>query len=77
MISATTKGNMLALEALQILLWLAAWSPSWSHVNARCWDAFLAVSALYHFYKVETLESNVIWCIQSDQAFVMLFKLSP
>ena len=40
------------LHVLQLLLGLGAVQPLFWLVSARSWKAFLAVSALCHFYKV-------------------------
>lgn len=50
--SAGTERILFAFHVLLLLLGLGVCQPQFWHVQARCWDAFLVVSALYHFDKV-------------------------
>ena len=50
--TASTERNLFVLHVLQLVLGLGAVQPLFWLVSVRCWKAFLAVSALCHFYKV-------------------------
>lgn len=50
--TANTERYLFVLHVLQLLLGLGAVQPLFWLVSARCWKAFLAVSALCHLYKV-------------------------
>ncbi|CAL5220521.1 g2553 [Coccomyxa viridis] len=50
--SAKVERILFVLHVLQLLLGLGVVQPFSSLVSTCCWDAFLAVSAIYHFYKV-------------------------
>ena len=50
--TANTERYLFVLHVLQLLLGLGTVQPLFWLVSARCWKAFLAVSALCHLYKV-------------------------
>ena len=62
--SAKVERILFVLHVLQLLLGLGVVQPFSSLVSTCCWDAFLAVSAIYHFYKVDCCRSLTI-CIYS------------